>query len=103
LVALITRELARGEVGLNLNRYLCEKYDKQNQLVPKEAHKRVKVLQWVPAAESNFMLHSLAITYTRWNAPENVKETGDLDTMERGMSVNMQKDLDWLEDELLKS
>ena len=103
LLALTTREIASGEIGLNLNRYLCEKYDKRNLLVPKEVHQRVKVLQWVHASEATFMLHSLAITYARWNAPEHVKENGDLKTMEKGMSANVKKDLDWLEDELSKS
>jgi glutathione S-transferase len=49
------------------------------------------------------MLHSLAIIYSRWNAPKNTIKNGDLKTMERGMSVNVQKELDRLEDELSKS
>jgi len=40
------------------------------------------------------MLHSLAIIYSRWNAPKNAIEIGDLKTMEKGMSVNVQKELD---------
>ena len=46
------------------------------------------------------MIHALAITYARWMAPESVKESGALAEMEKGMSVNVQKDLDWLETEL---
>ncbi len=46
------------------------------------------------------MLHALAITYTRWNAPKHVHEAGDVETMEKGMSVNVQNDFNWLESEL---
>ena len=40
------------------------------------------------------MIHSLAITYARWNATENMKRHGDLGEMEKGLAVNVGKDLD---------
>lgn len=67
----------------------------------KDKHARVKVREWMHAAEGTFMIHGLAITYARWNIPEPAKSDGTtLSEMERGMSVNVQKDLDWLEHEL---
>ena len=82
------------------DRYLCETYDKSNRLIPTSPEKRVQVLQWIHASEATFMLHALAITYARWNMPEEQKEDGTLKKVEEGMSVNVQKDLDWLETEL---
>lgn len=49
------------------------------------------------------MLHGLAITYNRWFTPQRAHENGDQAEAEKGISVNVQKDLDWLEDELLSS
>jgi glutathione S-transferase len=50
------------------------------------------------AAEGTFMIHALAILYARWHLPEAAKSS--LPEMERGLSKNVQKDLDWLEEEL---
>ena len=78
--------------------YLCEKYDKEGKLMPKDAKERIKVSQWVHAAEATFALHGLAILYARLNikdAPEGVVEAA-----EQGMSVNVQNDMSWLESEL---
>lgn len=44
------------------------------------------------------MLHALAITYARWNIPSTSPEI--LAQAEKGLSVNVQNDLDWLETEL---
>ncbi|UPX14068.1 Glutathione transferase [Ascochyta rabiei] len=66
--------------------------------MPKDDKTRIKVLQWVHAAEATFALHGLAILYARWNikdAPEGV-----LEAAEKGMSVNVQNDMSWLESEL---
>jgi glutathione S-transferase len=43
------------------------------------------------------MLHALAITYARWNIPA---DSDILAQAEKGLSVNVQNDLDWLETEL---
>lgn len=83
-----------------MNRYLCEKYDKNNKLIPKEIEARIKVLQWVHAAEATFALHGLATLYTRWTAPDHCKTNGDLEVMEHKQAVNIQNDLNWLETEL---
>ncbi|KAI8937466.1 hypothetical protein NX059_005186 [Plenodomus lindquistii] len=79
--------------------YLCEKYDKEGRLFPQDPKQRNQVRQWVHAAEATFALHSLAILYARWNAPKDVPE-GTVEKMEKGMSVNVQNDLSWLETEL---
>lgn len=49
------------------------------------------------------MLHGLAITYNRWFSPKRAQENGDQAEAEKGISVNIQKDLEWLEDELSSS
>lgn len=69
-----------------------------NRLIPKDVKQRVKVLQWIHAAEGTFMLHAIAITYARWNIPEDSPDI--LAQAEEGFSVNVQNDLDWLETEL---
>jgi glutathione S-transferase len=50
------------------------------------------------AAEGTFMIHALAILYARWSIPQAAKS--NLPEMEKSLSANVQKDLDWLEDEL---
>ncbi|KAJ4357473.1 uncharacterized protein N0V89_002049 [Didymosphaeria variabile] len=83
-----------------ITEYLCETYDKENRLIPKDVDERIKVLQWLHAAEGTFMIHSLAITYARWNIPKQAQDDGVLEQTENGLAVNVQKDLDWLETEL---
>ena len=47
------------------------------------------------------MIHGLAILYARWRLPEPAKSDGKtLPEMEKGLSKNIQGDLDWLESEL---
>ncbi|KAF1913458.1 glutathione S-transferase [Ampelomyces quisqualis] len=63
-----------------------------------EPAQRVKVRQWVHAAEATFALHALAILYARWNikdAPE-----GTVEAAEKTMSANVHNDMSWLETEL---
>lgn len=82
-----------------LNRYLCDKYDKQHRLLPAlGGDKRYQVLQWVHASEATYALHGLAILYARW-----FQQGGDVEATEKSLSVNVQKDLDYLESELGKS
>ncbi|KAH7036714.1 glutathione S-transferase [Macrophomina phaseolina] len=83
-----------------INEYLCAKYDKSNRLIPKtDEAAHIKILQWVHAAEATFMLHCLAIIYARWNYPTSAPKEG-LAEMEKGMSANVQNDLNWIEKEL---
>ncbi|CAO2657778.1 Nn.00g039040.m01.CDS01 [Neocucurbitaria sp. VM-36] len=79
--------------------YLCETYDKQGTLLPHDPQQRVKVRQWVHAAEATFALHALAILYARWSIPSTAPP-GTLEATEAGMSANVQNDLSWLESEL---
>lgn len=48
------------------------------------------------------MLHALAILYATWNLPSTfiAANSSTIDAMVAGMSLNVQKDLDWLESEL---
>lgn len=55
---------------------------------------------FIHAAEGTFMVHCLSITYARWFASNSIKETGELKELEKGLAINVCKDLDWLEKEL---
>ena len=92
-----------GRTNTYGTRYLCENYDKDHKLIPKDPKARWQVIQWVHAAEATFALHALPITYSRWFMPEEAKQNGTLQTVEEKLSVNVQKDLDWLEKELSQS
>jgi glutathione S-transferase len=83
-----------------LDSYLCETYDKAGRLFPSDdLAQRVKVRQWVHAAEATFALHAIAILYVRWHIPKDAPE-GTVEAAEKGMSVNVQNDLSFLETEL---
>lgn len=80
-------------------RYLCDKYDTSNRILPRIGEpKRYQVLQWVHAAEATFALHGLAILYVRW-----FQKTGNAEETEAGLAGNVQKDMDYLDTELGKS
>jgi glutathione S-transferase len=81
-------------------RYLCEKYDTSHRLLPTETSSRILCRRWMHAAEATYALHGLAILYTRWfgsNTPSAALE------IEKAMSTNVIKDMDFLEAELQKS
>ncbi|KAK5160815.1 glutathione S-transferase [Cryomyces antarcticus] len=80
--------------------YLVENYDPTHRLLPLDTAQRSKVRQWIHAAEGTFMVHCLAITYARWFSSPSSKTNGDLETLEQGLAINVQKDLEWLETEL---
>jgi len=47
------------------------------------------------------MPHALAITYTRWFAPKPFQDQPEqMQELEKGLSINVSKDLDWLNNEL---
>lgn len=85
-----------------MHSYLCETYDQCRKLLPTDPAERIKLRQWVHAAEATFMVHALAILYARWHVPKDAP-SGTLDATERGMSILVQKDLSWLESELAGS
>jgi len=86
-----------------ITEYLCDTYDKEGRMIPLQQPERTKVQQWIHAAEGTFLLNALAITYARWFSPPRATENGDAEKLEEGLSVNVQKDLDWLEAELNKT
>ncbi|KAL5114944.1 hypothetical protein ACEQ8H_007191 [Pleosporales sp. CAS-2024a] len=90
-------KLTIGESGA-INDYLCETYDKQGKLLPTDAAQRVKVRQWVHAAEATFALHALAILYMRWHVKDVSQDA--MEAAEERMAANVQNDMSWLETEL---
>ncbi|OQU94663.1 Glutathione S-transferase, domain-containing protein [Cladophialophora immunda] len=78
--------------------YLCETYDPQGRLLPKERRARAKVREWMAAAEGTFMIHALAILYARWRLPKPASKY--LPEMEKGLAPNVHNALNWLESEL---
>lgn len=81
--------------------YLLERYDDGKiSLLPGDRQRRIKVREWLYAAEGTFMLHAMAILYARWKLPEQEEQEGRrelLAKMEEGLSVNVHNDFDWLE------
>jgi glutathione S-transferase len=76
-----------------------ETYDKQNKLLPTYLPSRTRVREWLHAAEGTFLTHALAIARAKRFSPAYAL-TSVLPQMVKGMSVNVQKDLDWLENGL---
>ena len=77
-------------------RYLCEQYDESHRLLPTDETQRVKVREWIHAAEGAFMIHCLPTVYVRRiDASAAEKLAPDL-------AAHVAKDLDWLEAELKK-
>lgn len=70
--------------------------------MPDNDYLRSRVQIFVHASEATLALHGLAILYARWNFPAELKESNPeaLKKMEEALSVNVQKDLDWIEREL---
>lgn len=82
-------------------RYLLEKYDPIARLFGgSDVAVRNRIRTFIHAAEGTFMVHALATTYARWFSPESVMESGELKEMEKGLAVNVGKDLDWLDSKL---
>ncbi|KAI4842132.1 glutathione S-transferase [Aureobasidium sp. EXF-8845] len=92
-------EMIVGESGA-IAEYLCEKYDKESKLLPKDPATRIQCLRWLHASEATYALHALAILYTRWFGADNPSAA---EKIEQGMSTNVCKDMDYLEAELGKS
>lgn len=57
---------------------------------------------FIHAAEGTFAVHALSITYLRWFAAEGITPE-QVKTTEKGLAINVVKDLDWLENELKAS
>ncbi|KAF2725993.1 hypothetical protein K431DRAFT_309001 [Polychaeton citri CBS 116435] len=73
-----------------------DKYDQERRLLPPPGNpKRYELLQWVHAAEGTYMVHALAVLYARW-----FQKDGDVARTEEGLSGNVVRDLDFLEQEL---
>lgn len=75
-------------------RYLCENYDKSHRLLPADQAQRIKVREWIHAAEGAFMVHCLPTVYIR-RINATVAEK-----LAPGLAGKVAKDLDWLETEL---
>ncbi|KAI4843690.1 benzoate 4-monooxygenase cytochrome-like protein P450 [Aureobasidium sp. EXF-8845] len=77
-------EMIVGESGA-IAEYLCEKYDQESKLLPKDAATRTQCLRWLHASEATYALHALAILYTRWFGADNPSAA---EKIEQGMSTN---------------
>lgn len=91
--------LGKGAILKGRHRYLCDTYDKSNKLLPPIGDpKRYKALQFVHAAEGTWALHGISILYVRWN-----QKDGDVKKTEEGLSKNVIKDMNLLEETLKNS
>jgi glutathione S-transferase len=95
--------LRDGNVGVGesgaICEYLCQKYDKEGRLTGgNDDQAKARILEWTHAAEGTFAIHALALLYAKWNVPAD-----SWAATEKALSVNVQKDLDWLDSELAKS
>jgi len=75
-------------------RYLCENYDRTHRLLPVDQPQRIKVREWIHAAEGTFMVHCLPTLYNRRI------DTTAAEKLAPHLAQNVAKDLDWLEGEL---
>jgi glutathione S-transferase len=86
------------------DRYLCDNYDLEHRLIPKDPALRARTQIFVHAAEGTLALHAIALfrfhssiqTITH-SSPEAVAAA------ETSMAASIQEDLDWLESELAAS
>lgn len=75
-------------------RYLCEHYDKSHRLFPTDEAQRIKVREWIHAAEGSFAVRALPLSYVR-----RIDATA-AEKFEPRLAGGVAKDLDWLEAEL---
>ena len=70
-------------------------------MLPLDPALRAKVREWMWASEATFMIHGVAVVAARRQMPlAGKKDPRIMEEMERRLSVNVQKDLDWMESEL---
>lgn len=75
-------------------RYLCEQCDRSHRLLPTDEVRRVKVREWIHAADGAFMVHYLPTVYIRRIDASAAEELAP------GLAENVAKDLNWLKAEL---
>ena len=79
------------------NRYLLDKYDTLNQLLPRSPAERTKCQTYIHAAEGTFLLHGLVPFYISLASAAAAAELHPQLVEAAG------KDMDWLESELRRS
>ncbi|KAK4692972.1 glutathione S-transferase, partial [Lecanoromycetidae sp. Uapishka_2] len=79
-----------------ITEYLCEHYDATHRLLPTDQASRIKVREFIHAAEGAFMVHCLPTVYNR-RIDATLAEK-----LAPGIEQIVAKDLDWLEAELKK-
>lgn len=86
-------------------RYICDNYDAAHKMIPTDRALRAKTQTFIHAAEGTLALHALAVLYFRWNVPATLREANPdaIAEAEAKLSVNVQKDMDWLEGALASS
>lgn len=77
--------------------YICETYDVSNRFLPPQskAAERAQVREWLHAAEGTFMVHAVAILYSRREMPEEGKDL--VPELEERLARNVKNDFNWLE------
>ena len=82
--------------------YLLERYDHDERLMPTQTARKIKVMEFVHAAEATLMMHALPYLYVcrvvKASQPNRLPEAKDL--LQDGLTAMVRKDLDWLEYEL---
>lgn len=77
--------------------YICETYDVSNRFLPPKSKsaERAQVREWLHAAEGTFMVHAVAILYSRREMPEEGKDL--VPELEERLARNVKNDFNWLE------
>ena len=87
-------QLLQSLILMAYSRYLCEHYDKAQRLLPADRAQRVKVREWIHAAEGAFMVHCLPLVYIRRS------DATAAEKLAPNLAKYVATDLDWLEAEL---
>ena len=90
--------------------YILDNYDPSHKMMPDvdtHSYKRSQIQVFVHAAEGTMALHALSVLYFRWQFPQAYRSTVEgsqaAEETEAKLSVNVNKDLAWLEEELGRS
>jgi glutathione S-transferase len=77
--------------------YICETYDSSNRFLPPKTDPsaRAQVREWLHAAEGTFMVHAVAILYSRREMPDEGRNL--VPALEERLSKNVKNDFNWLE------
>ncbi|RBQ69733.1 hypothetical protein FVER14953_07652 [Fusarium verticillioides] len=78
--------------------YLIESYDSASGLLPREAHARARVREWIQASEGTFMMNAVPIIITRMGMPKEAAQYTS--GLEDAIAPRVHEAMQWLESEL---